>query len=274
MKSTGTFLFVLCILINCDAQILRKPLAAAYAGIAAYGTAHNDVFSFSANQASLAQLKNTAAALYSERKFLLTALASYNAVVAITTPHGNFGLEAAYAGSRNYNEAQLGLAYARKLGSRVDAGVQFNYNHTAIMGYGHASAIGFEVGSVFHLSDQLHTGIHVSNPVGGKFGNDQEEKLASAYTLGMGYEASPQFFAGLEIVKEEDLPATVNAGIQYKFLPQLLARVGVSVGSSSLWTGFGFLWQAYRIDVTLHYHPQLGITPGLLIAFNFKKKEA
>ena len=34
--------------------------------------------------------------------------------------------------------------------------------------------------------------------------------------------------------------------------------------------GFGLTLKSFRLDVTTSYHPQLGITPGVLMLFNFK----
>lgn len=247
------------------AQTLRRPVAAGYTGLGAYSLNHVDVFSFTANQASLAQLKNTAAAVYGERRFLLSELNSYTAALGLPTSSGNFGLKAGYYGFSDYNETQLGLAYGRRLGKKIDVGAQFNYNGIRIAGYGNASAISFELGTILHLTDQLHAGFHVSNPVGGKFGNDQEEKLSSVYAVGLGYDASEKFFISAEIEKEEDQPVNVNAGMQYKFIPQLLARVGISSATSSAWIGLGLTIKSFRIDLTTSYHPQLGVTPGLLL---------
>jgi hypothetical protein len=255
------------------AQTLLKPISANYIGLGAYSLNYVDVFSFTSNQASLAQLKTAAAGVYGERRFFLNELNNYTAVLALPTSTGNFGLKTNYYGFSDYNETQLGLAYGRKLGSKVDIGAQFNYNGIRIAGYGNATAISFELGTVLHITDKLHAGVHVANPVGGKFGKNQEEKLSSVYTIGLGYDASEKFFISAEIEKEEDQPVNVNAGMQYKFLPQLLARVGMSTATSSAWFGLGLTIKTLRIDVTTNYHPQLGITPGLMLLFNFNKKE-
>jgi len=256
-----------------QAQTLRRQIAANYIGLGAYSRSHADVFSFTANQASLAQLKRTAAGVYAERRFLLSQLNNYTAAIGLPTSTGNFGLKAVYYGFTDYNETQLGLAYGRKLGSKIDIGAQFNYHGIRIAGYGNASAISFELGTVLHVTDKLHAGVHVNNPVGGKFGKNQQEKLPSVYAIGFGYEASEKFFIGTEIEKEEDQPVNVNAGFQYKFLPQLLARAGMSSATSSAWVGLGLSLKSFRLDITTSYHSQLGITPGLLLLFNFKEKE-
>src|SRR5260221_2379785 len=271
------FLFLLILVLMktslLPAQTLRKPVSANYIGLGAYSLNHVDVFSFTSNQASLAQLKTAAAGVYGERRFLLDELNNYTAVLVLPTSTGNFGLKTNYYGFSDYNETQLGLAYGRKLGNKVDIGAQFNYHGIRITGYGNASAISFELGAVMHISEKLHAGVHVSNPAGGKFGKDQQEKLSSVYTIGLGYDASEKFFVSAEIEKEENQPVNVNAGMQYKFLPQLLARIGMSTATSSAWFGLGFNIKSFRIDVTTSYHPQLGITPGLMLLFNFNKKE-
>lgn len=248
-------------------------MAAGYTGFGAYSLNHADLFSFTANQASLAQLKNSAAGVYAERRFLLSELNNYTAALGLTTNSGNFGLKANYSGFTDYNEIQLGLAYGRKLGSKLDIGAQVNYNSIRIPnGYGNASAVSFELGTVWHISDRLHTGVHVSNPVGGKFGKDQQEKLSSVYEWGIGYDASEKFLVSAEIQKEEDRPVNVNAGLQYKFIKQLLVRAGMSSATSSAWLGLGLTIKSFRLDITTGYHPQLGITPGILMLFNFNGK--
>ncbi len=254
-------------------QTLRRPVAAPYTGAGAYSLHHVDVFSFTSNQASLAQLKNMAAGVYGERRFMLSELNHYTAVIGLPSSSGNFGLKAGYAGFSEHNETQLGLAYARRLGDKADIGVQFNYNGIRIAGYGNASAISIEAGGIFHITDKLHTGFHINNPAGGKFGKDQQEKLPSVCTFGFGYDASEKFFFSVEIIKEEDQPVNVEAGIQYKLIPQLLARAGMSAATSSAWIGMGVLLKSFRLDVAASYHPQLGITPGLLVVFNIKTKE-
>jgi hypothetical protein len=273
MKPAGLFLLSFLNFFIGNAQVLRKPVATPYTGLGAYSIRHADVFSFAANQASLAQLKNMEAGIFGERRFLLSALNNYNAAIAVNTQSGNFGLQACYYGFSDYNESQLGLAYARKLGSKADAGVQFNYHGISITGYGNAAAIGIGIGFLMHITEELHAGIQVANPVGGKFGKEQQEKLPFVYTTGFGYDASEKFFVSMEIVKEEDEPVNVNAGMQYKFLPQLLARAGLATATSSVWIGVGVLWKTIRVDIATSYHPQLGITPGILFLFSFKKKE-
>jgi len=276
LKQKFTFPFLLLSLttFSLQAQTLRRPVTAGYIGLGAYSVNHTDAFSFASNQAALAQIKNTAIGVYGERRFLLTELNNYAATAAVITSSGNFGIKANYYGFSDYNETLLGLAYGRKLGKKADVGAQFNYNRISISsGYGDAAAISFEIGTILHLTEKINAGIHINNPVGGKFGKDQNEKMSSVYSVGVGYDASEKFFISVEIEKEEDRPVNVNAGFQYKFIQQLLVRAGISSATSSAWFGAGLTLKSFRIDMTAGYHPQLGITPGLLLLFNLNKSE-
>ncbi|MEO6734167.1 MAG: hypothetical protein ABIN01_23300 [Ferruginibacter sp.] len=246
------------------AQTFREPLSASYTGLGSYSTKQNDVFSFRNNQAALAQAKNTAAGVYGERKFLLTATSLYAAAIQVPASMGNFGINLVYAGFKNYNEYQLGLTYARSLGSLVDIGIQFNYHGYRVPAYNSSNAVNFEIGAIIHLTEQLHTGVHVYNPMGGKFAKTGEQ-LAAVYKAGIGYDASDKFFVSAEVVKVKEQPVHVNAGVQYQFVKQFFARAGISTASSAAYGGVGIGWKNLRLDITGSYHPQLGWSPGLLL---------
>jgi hypothetical protein len=252
------------------AQTLRQPVSAIYIGLGAYSTKHSDVFSYTSNQASLAQIKKAAAGVYGERRFMLSETSVYTTAVAVPSSLGSFGVNIRYMGFKNFNENQIGLAYARSLGKKVDVGIQFNYYGYRVPSFSSASTVGFEIGTIVHLGENLHTGLHVYNPVGGTF-SKTGEKLTSAYKLGLGYDASESFFVGAEIVKEENLPVNLNAGVQYRFAKQFFARAGIASATSAAYAGFGLSWNNLRLDISGSYHPQLGISPGLLLIYGFGK---
>ncbi len=255
------------------AQSLRYSIAQPYINLSAYSKQQNDVLSFTGNQAALAQTKNVGFGIYGERRFLLKETSAYTFAASLPTRLGNFGLQLNYAGFKNFNENKIGLAYARSLGKKVDVGVQFNYYGYRIPAYGNASSINFEIGAMIHLTDKLNAGIHIYNPVGGKLGKNNEEKLASAYKAGLGYDASDKFFISAEVIKEEDKPVNVIAGLQYHFAKQFFAKAGFISESTTAYLGAGVGWKNLRLDISSSYHPQLGFSPGILLIMNFKGKE-
>lgn len=257
-------------LLPAAAQSLRYPVSQPYISLSTYSLQQNDALSFTGNQAVLAQLKQAGVGLFGERRFMLKETSVYTLGAALPTRLGNVGIQLNYAGFKNFNETRIGLAYARRLGKFIDVGVQFNYYGYKIPAYGNASAIYFELGTIMHLSNSLNAGIHVYNPAGGKAG---PEKLASVYKMGIGYDASDKFFIGAEIIKEEDKPVDVVAGLQYHFAKQFFAKAGFVSGSTMIYAGAGVGWKDLRLDISSSYHPQLGFSPGILLLIYFKRKK-
>ena len=273
MRKICLLYFSMCSSDCIQSQSLRKPIAASYIGLGAYSIKHTDVFSFSSNQAALARLKDPAFGVYGESRFLLAETNMYSAVVAMPTEHGNFGFQADYFGFKNFNESQLGIAYARSLGDKLDLGIKFNYYSLTIPGYQRSSAVNFEIGAIAHLTEKVHAGIHFYNPVGGYLSKKNTEKLTSIYKFGIGYEASENFLVSAEVVKTEDFPVNVIAGVQYNFEKQFFARAGILTENGSPYAGAGIIWDNLRLDVSASYHPQLGISPGLMLIVNFNSRK-
>jgi hypothetical protein len=272
LKSLITILPLVCVY-ACGAQVIRAPLSSRYTGIGTYSQNFTDAFSGATNQAALAEIKNATAGIYGERRFMLKELSNYAAAIVLPSGPGGFGIGVNYFGSQNFSASAIGLGYGRKLSDQVDIGAQFNYNMIKLAGYGSSGAVNFELGTLWHVTGKLHLGIHVYNPVGGKFGKENSEKLASIYKAGLGYEASDKFFVSIETAKEEDQPVNVNAGIQYIFAAQFFARAGVVTGSNSYFFGLGLKWNVCRIDAAITWHPQLGFTPAIMLLFDLKEKK-
>lgn len=261
-------------LIHCLAygQSIRNTPGTLYTGLGAYSHQFTQSFSFLANQASLGHLTRAGAGLYAEQKYGLKALNMYMATVAIPVNRGGIGVSMQYSGFNDFNESQVGIAYGKNLG-RVRVGIQCNYNMMRIAGYGNDAAIGFEIGSQWQISSTLVTGVHIVNPVGGHFRNHADEKLAAVYQFGAGYDVSKQLFMSAEITKEEDRPVNVQAGLLYIVVPdRLFMSTGISTATTSPYLGIGWQWKNCRADVSVRYHPQLGLSPGLLLLFYGKQR--
>jgi hypothetical protein len=255
------------------AQTLRHSIAMPYTALGAYSIRHTDVFAFGGNQAALAQQHQPTAGAYAERRFMLAAATAYRAMAALPTRLGHFGLQVDYMGFGNFAEQGFGLAYARSLGKKVDLGIQFGHYGYRVPGQGNAAAIGVGAGALLHFSDRLHGGIQVQNPLSARLSKANGEKLAATYKWGLGYEASDRFFVAAEMVKEEGRAVSVTAGAQYRLLGQFFARAGFVSGTSTMFGGAGVGWQNLRLEVAASYHPQLGLSPGLLFIFFFKKNK-
>jgi len=249
-------------------------VAARYPALGAYSKTHVDLYATRNNAAALAQLPKSCAGVYAERRFLQEQLNLYNGSVAYKTRKGAFALHCNYYGFSLYNQMQLSLAYGLQVSDKIDVGVQFNY-HSVNQGngYGKASSINASAGAIFHLTEKIHAGINIYNPGGSKWSKAADEKIPAQYTFGLGYEVSDKLFISGELVKEENLPTSINAGLQYRFVKQFFARAGVSTATNNLYAGIGLNLLKFRIDFAASFHPQLGVSPGVLLLFELGKKD-
>ncbi len=256
-------------------QTITDAVGARYLSLGAYSSHNVDIYATRANPASLAQLQRPAVAVYGERRFQLDNLNLYTGSVGLTTNSGNFAVHGAYFGSNLSNQSQLSLAYGRKITSKVDIGASFDYQQISQAGiYGKANAITGTVGLLLHLTDKIHAGINAYNPIRAAYDKDKQERLPSQYSLGIGYDASEKFFVSAELIKSEGHNVNVNAGFQYQFVKQFFIRAGIATLTSNYFAGLGFRLKDFRLDIATSYHPQLGLSPGLLLLYEFGKKKA
>ncbi len=271
MKNICVYIFSFCFCAG-HAQTTTPALYFQYIETGSYGKNFTTPFSSTCNQALLAEANMPAAAVYAEQRFMLKDLNSFALAIEIPSLAGGFGMAIRYFGGQNFSISQAGIGYGKKLSKRIDIGCQFNYNTIKLAGYGKGSNINFEIGSLWHITDKLHLGIHLYNPAGSKYGKDNPEKLAAVYKTGIGYEASDKLFISTEIEKEENQPLNLHVGLQYNFATQFFSKLGISSGSKSYFFGLGLKWNVCRLDVVTSYHNQLGFTPGLMLLFDLGTK--
>lgn len=247
-------------------QVLRQPAATQYTSLCALSRHQADVFSRMHNQAALAEASTVQAGIYGERRYQLTELGNYAAAMVLPTTRGNVGVQLRYAGFPFFNETQLAIAYARPLGKAVSVGIQVNHFGYRAGGYGRAATLNTEIGALLRLSPALSLGMHVFNPVGGRFAKTGE-KLPQVISLALGYDASESVFVGAELKKEAWEQVQFHAGFQYRFAHRFFVRGGLNTSTGSGMAGAGVAWNSFRLDITGSHHPQLGWSPGILLLF-------
>lgn len=274
LKPVFGFFLLLLAAAHGTAQGILPPVGARYLALGTYSAKYVDVYATRNNPASLAQLKRASVGVYAERRFLQENLNQYTASLGLPAAGGAFALHGSYLGFSLQNQTQLQLAYGLKLGSKVDIGAAFDYRSIRQSGiYGNSNAITGSVGMMLHLTEKIHAGVYAYNPLRAAWSKtNQEERLPSRYTFGLGYDASDKFFVSAELEQEEGQGVNINAGFQYQFVPQFFVRAGVGTLTSNYFVGLGFRLKDVRLDLATSYHPQLGLTPGLLLVLDFGKK--
>ncbi len=267
------FRLLICSLLSSRAASQQPdPQTLSFMSTGAYSLSHADFLAAIRQTAALANLRTPGVGVAGIRPFLLTGSGRYCMQAAVPLPSGTAGLKADLTGGMGCSTTQLGLAYARNLGTKLSAGLCFNYQQIRIPGYGEASAPGVEAGVILRLTRELQAGVQCINPVSGKWGAGKMERLPAIYVMGFGYEASAIFYCSAEIIKEEEQPAIAAVSFQYKPHARFILRAGMNTGTAVTWAGAGFQFSRCRFDLFVSFHPQLGITPGTGVLFYFKKK--
>jgi hypothetical protein len=228
-----------------------------------YTAKFSDALSMINNPAALVSGKSFAVGLYAQRRFMLAEPVQYIITAGWPLANAGLGMQVNYLRSGNYRQSEAGIAYAKKLG-KIDLGARVNYHTISITGYGSTRVVVMDVGSIWHISDDLHAGMHVYNPVGGK--------LSYRYSAGFGYEVSEQVLLSLQLIKTENKPVTLNAGLHYQPAERIIIQTGISTATAEPYLAAGYQWKPWRLLISVSYHAQLGCSPALMFAYKPSKQ--
>ncbi|MDW8418881.1 MAG: hypothetical protein RML37_05665 [Chitinophagales bacterium] len=235
----------------------------------------SDVFSTTTNQAGLAFAEGFSGGIYADRRFLNASINNFNGALALCFGDkiGSFGISANYYGYKFFNETKLGLAYARKLGSKFAVGLQFDYLRMFIAENGQRQFFTFETGMQYKPWKFLTLGAHIYNPIPYKVEKVFGERLPTIIRFGLGYEPSRTVLVAVEYQQDIHYKPQFKSGIEYRPIKYFSLRGGVQTSPFSASFGFGGAVAGARLDVSASYHPVLGITPQLSLIYTYLKKK-
>jgi len=231
-----------------------------------------DIFSGTRNIASSVQLNQAFVGVYLDRSYMLSELNHYTISGTVPARPGTFGVQLNYFGYPSYHEMEPSLGYAKKLGE-VSLGIKLNYRMVSIPAYGSKSSVIPEIGSIWHITDKLHTGLRIYNPLSYFASNDTEARFSYSYSSGIGYEVSPIVFLGISINKEENKTVEVNTAVLYHFAKMFFAGMGISSANAHAHFNLGYQYHHLRIDVNSSWDARLGISAGLMLMYCISAKE-
>lgn len=235
----------------------------------------SDVFSTTTNQAGLAFMNEVVFGIYSDRKFISAQTNNFNAAVVVpfAPKIGTFGLSVNYYGYNLYNETKIGLAYARKFGTKFSAGIQFDYLRFFILENGQKNIFTLEAGFQYRPWKVLTFGAHVYNPIPYKMDNVFNERLPTIVKVGIGYEPSQKVLIAAEYQQDINHKPQFKSGVEYRPVKYLNIRAGVQTTPFSVSFGLGTAIKGFRLDAGSSYHPVIGFTPQLSAIYGFVPKK-
>ena len=172
------------------------------AGMAGSGVAYSDIWSSHHNQAGLADLTDITAGLCYSNLYNLDAFKEMSfAVVSPIDKYGSAGLNYTYSGNASSNFSKLGLAFSKRLGKKITAGIQIDYLRRMQLDYGSTGVAVGEFGIIAEPVSNLFIAAHIFNPWRAKF-SYSNETLTSIFKLGTAYKFSDKVLFTLEGEKD------------------------------------------------------------------------
>ncbi|MBK9290068.1 MAG: hypothetical protein IPM52_00295 [Bacteroidetes bacterium] len=231
-----------------------------------------DVWAIVNNPAGAADLRNVAAGVGFQNRFLMKELSQRSGVVAMPTSYGVFGLGFTQFGYRLYNENFVRLAYARQLHPNFRAGVGFNYIYLkAGNEYPAQQAVAFELGVQQRINRQLSMGAYLFNPGRAGLSEITNDRLPMVMRFGLGFQFTDQLYGLAEVEKQSDRKPDVRAGLEYHY-QQFFLRTGVSVDPGLFTFGLGMHMSGWSFDLSAGLHQQLGSTLQAGLQFHLPQK--
>ena len=185
-------------------------------------------------------------------------------------PSGVLGFSFRHFGFESLKDNTLGVAYARRFSSKLDAGIQLNYSNISIKDNGSRNVIGFDIGFNTLIIKDLYMAFHVQNPI--PIQSPDSDKTPSVFRLGLAYSINTAILMVTEIKKDLSYPASVRIGMAYKPTNKTEFRGGFETQPVKIAFGFGYvLTENVNADLAVSSHNVLGLTPSLSIHYVFKK---
>ena len=222
------------------------------------------------NPSNLWGVEKTTGLLASEWRYGVENL--HPLAIGLVTPSksGVLGFSYQHFGFEALRDNTVGVAYARKLMSKLDMGIHLRYQHIKIPAYGSQNIIGFDIGFNTLIMNNLRVGFHVQNPL--PFKINETETAPSLLRLGIAYQVNINVLLSLETAKSLSYPAVFRFGLEYKFDKNWVLRSGFESYPAVFSFGLGFvLSKNLKIDVAISNHSVLGLTPAMTLSYSIKK---
>lgn len=231
-----------------------------------------DIWASYHNQAGLADLKGISFGLFYSSIFNEPDLRETAFAFALPTEKfGSAGLNYTYSGNSFSNFSKFGLAYSKRLGKRITAGIQIDYFRLVQMNYGNTGVAVGEIGLIAEPVNNFFIAAHVFNPWRAKY-NFIDETLESTFRIAAGYYFSEKVVLLIETEKELDQKAIIRAGTEYNIVQGLFLRAGVASNPNKYSFGLGYNFKGISFDVSYISHQIIGYYMQFGLGYTLNKK--
>jgi len=231
----------------------------------------SDSWSVFGNQAGLAGIDRPVVGGSFQNRFLVHELSTRAGLFVWPVQSSVFAISLSQFGQIPFRQEKFGLAYARRLSSQLNFGLQFNCYRLFLSEENRSvSSYGAEIGVQYLFTERLVVGFHIVNPyrTGVKL-NSGTYKYPSRLRIGSFYRLSDLFCLTTELENDFDDHFILKTGIEYNILEKLFVRTGVSGKPYQLSGGIGFHVKKLTLDLATTYNQYLGNSPSVSFQYQF-----
>ncbi|ALW83654.1 hypothetical protein AUC43_00155 [Hymenobacter sedentarius] len=253
-----------------------------------------EVWSMGNNVAGLSEIQQPTVGFYAENRYFSSALNVGALTVALPlgrplgavaaadgaspTPtvvppaqaawarNGVVAFEAQRFGGQLYNETRVGAGYGYRFG-QISLGGRVDLLQVSIEGLGSRRVVlGTLGGQIEVVPQRLSFGASLYNLGQTKLASYQDERVPTVLKAGLAYRPSSQVLLVVETEKDVERAANFKAGLEYRPVPVLAARLGLASLTEQASAGIGVLAGAFQIDYAAAFQQALGFSQHLSIS--------
>ena len=174
--------------------------------------------------------------------------------------------EAQRFGGALYNETRLGAGYAYRFG-QISLGARADVLQVSIEGLGSRRVVlGTLGGQIEVVPQRLSFGASLYNISQTKLASYQNERVPTVLKAGLAYRPSAQVLLVVETEKDVERDANFKAGLEYRPVPALAARLGLASLTEQASAGIGVLAGAFQLDYAAAFQQALGFSQHLSVS--------
>jgi hypothetical protein len=255
------------------AQTHPEAQSSGYFTPGAYTHHFAEVFSFTTNPACLAGATHLLCGAFTENKWTIQSLNSYQLAAAFGLGGGGCGIALYRNGDEDFNEQGFTIGYGKRLG-KLDIGIEFEYQQDQAAGYESIRFISSGTGIRFRVNEKMIFGCELGLPLSGMTGKLNPERAPLFYRMGFGYDLLSDVSLTWQIEKQSGQPLAISGYLQYRYSDHFSFLFGINNSSHSVSFRTGWKKNGLDIQLCLLFEPLLGFSPALAVLWeNQNKKE-
>ncbi|MBD2766494.1 hypothetical protein IC235_01145 [Hymenobacter sp. BT664] len=246
-----------------------------------------EVWSMGNNVAGLGEIQQPTVGFYAENRYFSPALNVGALAVALplgrasapsapdqspSAPtrtwarHGVVAFEAQRFGGTLYNETRVGAGYGYRFG-QISLGGRVDLLQVSIEGLGSRRVVlGTLGGQIEIVPQRLSFGASLYNLTQAKLASYQAERVPTVLRAGLAYRPSAQVLLLAETEKDVERDANFKAGLEYRPVPTLAARLGIASLTGQASAGIGVLAGKFQVDYAAAFQQALGFSQHLSVS--------